>query len=171
MLRIIRSKLYLVKASREIPSAIERSNFGSIRNYEKFMDIVMAFAVLRSKRREVVQEKVVDGMNVVTIVATEQDLQDAIKIYSKLAEGQATNEDELNLKILRFIASGNGEWVFLQDIANHVGYGQETVRTRPHWRLGKKGLLHRIKGLESHRMQDPREPAEKGKTRQAKKRT
>jgi len=135
IMRIVKDTLVIVT----IPFAknIVWKGSGNRRNLPIFLDIVKAFAVLRSKQR------VACGEN--EIEASIDDYNDAKQLYGDRAETQSTKLNDMELKLVHILASsGDLDTTQIQSL---MGTYQTKVHNLLHGRNGSGGLLSKVPEL------------------------
>jgi hypothetical protein len=117
-------------------NCIQWNNKDNRRNFGMFMDILKSVAFYNVKQREKFHD---------VYLAELEDFHRAKEIYKNLAESNATNLTEIELKIMRWM-SGKTE-VDINKIAEFIRKSQTTAKRYMHGRDGNGGLLAKVTGL------------------------
>ena len=120
---------------------IQWNNKDNRRNFGMFMDILKSVAFYRVKQREQFHD---------VYLAEVEDFHRAKEIYKNLAESNATNLTEIELKIMRWM-SGKVE-VDIKQVAEFIGKSEATAKRYIHGRDGNGGLLAKVTGLSSEKV-------------------
>ena len=119
------------------------NNIDNRRNYPMFADILKSVTLYNIKQRE----KFMD-----CYLATEDDFNRAKEIYKGLAESNATNLTETELKVMRWIS--NQHDVTIQEVARCIKKSETTARYLMDGRDGDGGLLRKVAGLYSDKISE-----------------
>lgn len=122
-------------------NCLEWNNKDNRRNFGMFMDILKSVTFYRVKQREKFQD---------LYLANIDDFHRAKEIYKGLAESNATNLTETELKVMRWISTQND--VDIKQITNIVGKSETTAKYLMHGRDGNGGLLAKVSGLHSEKV-------------------
>lgn len=122
-------------------NCIEWNNKDNRRNFGMFMDILKTVAFYRVRQREKFHD---------VYLANIEDFHRAKDIYKGLAESNATNLTETELKVMRWI-SGKTE-VDSKQVADFIGKSETTAKYLLHGRKGDGGLLAKVTGLSSEKI-------------------
>jgi hypothetical protein len=121
-------------------NCIQWNNKDNRRNFGMFMDILKTVAFYNVKQREKFHD---------VYLATVEDFQRAKSIYKGLAESNATNLTETELKVMRWM---EGEYeVDIKRIAKVINKSETSAKYLMHGRDGNGGLLAKVTGLESEK--------------------
>lgn len=124
--------------------AIIWNNADNRRNYPMFEAYVQGVAFYNIMQRN----KIGDAY-----MATVEDCERAIEIYEHIAEKNATNMTEREIKLVRQMSDDyrRGHWFDRNQLSELMGVKYNTIVNLMHGRDGKGGLLGKVSGLEFSR--------------------
>lgn len=122
-------------------NCVEWNNKENRRNFPMFMDILKSVALYNFRQREKFQD---------CYLADTNDFERAKQIYQSLAETNATNLTETELKVMRWL-SGQYE-VDLKAISGFIHKSEATARRLMHGQRYDGGLLAKVPGLYSQKI-------------------
>lgn len=117
---------------------IEWSNKENRRNSPMFLDIVKSVTFYKIKQREKFHG---------AYLATMEDFYKAKNIYQGLAETNATNLTEKELKVVKYMDSKKGTEVERKDIGKLLNVSLTSVKNLMHGQYNNGGLLNKVPGL------------------------
>lgn len=138
---ILGQEQYIIRAP--YMNSIHWFNKGNRRNFPMFMDILKCVTLYNIKQREKFHD---------CYLATVEDFERAKKIYQGLAETNATNLTEKELKVIRWMSDPKrrGKEVERKDIQAFLGISHVGAKNILHGKDGNGGLLNKVCALNHH---------------------
>ena len=135
IMRIIKDTNVLVAVP--FSEEIKWTDTSNRRNLPIFLDMIMAFAMIRIKQRVLCAEN--------TIEATTEDFDDAYELYRKRAGTQTTKLNDFELKLVTLLSYSDG--MDTSQLQTAMDACQTKIHNVMHGRNKNAGLLSKVPGL------------------------